>query len=134
MIAAGVRKFACGVGSAKSLRPRKGGGVHGTDGPYLETKEHIGRLWIFQCADMEEALAWARKGVGATRGQVEVREILFVPAPEWGCSDDPLIAMEVDSAVARSGSPPGSGMRRFCIISGCARFSSCLEIFVLFPK
>ena len=68
MIAAGVRKFACGLGAAKSLRPRKGGGVHGTDGPYLETKEHIGRLWIFQCAHMEEALAWARKGVEATRG------------------------------------------------------------------
>ena len=30
---------------------------------------------------MDEALAWARKGVGATRGQVEVREIFFQPAP-----------------------------------------------------
>lgn len=82
MIAAGVRKFACGLGAAKSLRPKKGGGVHVTDGPYLETKEHIGGLWILECADMEEALAWARKGVEATRGQVEVREIFFVPAPE----------------------------------------------------
>jgi len=30
---------------------------------------------------MNEAVAWARKGVAATRGQVEVREIFFVPSP-----------------------------------------------------
>ena len=82
MIAAGVRKFACGLGSAKSLRPQTGGGVLITDGPYLETKEHIGGIWILECADMDEAVAWARKGVVATRGQVEVREIFFQPAPE----------------------------------------------------
>ena len=82
MIAAGVRKFACGLGAAKSLRPKKDGGVHVTDGPYLETKEHIGGFWILECADMEEALAWARKGVAAMRGQVEIREIFFSPSPD----------------------------------------------------
>ena len=29
-----------------------------------------------------EAMAWARKGVAATRGQVEVREIFFSPSPD----------------------------------------------------
>src|SRR6201981_2523829 len=75
MIAAGVRKFACGLGSTKSLRAQSDGGVLITDGPYLETKEHIGGLWILECADMDEAVAWARKGIAATHGQVEVREI-----------------------------------------------------------
>jgi hypothetical protein len=82
MIAAGVRKFACGLGSAKSLRAQTDGGVLITDGPYLETKEHIGGFWILECADMDEAVAWARKGVAATRGQVEVREIFFNPATD----------------------------------------------------
>jgi hypothetical protein len=82
MIAAGVRKFACGLGSAKSLRTQTDGGVLITDGPYLETKEHIGGFWILECADMDEAVAWARKGVAATRGQVEVREIFFKPATD----------------------------------------------------
>jgi hypothetical protein len=82
MIAAGVRKFACGLGAAKSLRTQSDGGVLITDGPYLETKEHIGGFSILECADMDEALAWARKGAAATRGQVEVREIFFVPAPD----------------------------------------------------
>jgi hypothetical protein len=51
MIAAGVRKFACGLGSAKSLRGQSDGGVLITDGPYLETNEHIDGFWILECAD-----------------------------------------------------------------------------------
>jgi len=39
MIAAGVRQFAGGLGSAKSLRAQTDGGVLITDGPYLEAKE-----------------------------------------------------------------------------------------------
>ena len=82
MIAAGVRKFACGLGSAKSLRAQADGGVLITDGPYLETKEHIGGLYILECADLDEAVAWARKGVAATGGRLELREIVFVPSAD----------------------------------------------------
>ncbi|HKN25318.1 MAG TPA: YciI family protein, partial [Candidatus Acidoferrum sp.] len=65
-------------------RRQPDGKVLVTDGPYLETKEHIGGFWILECADMQEAVAWARKGVGATGGQVELREIFFVPSPAKG--------------------------------------------------
>jgi len=82
MIAAGVRKYACGLGAAKSMRTKADGEIVVTDGPYLEAKEHVGGFWILECADMDEVLAWARKGAKATRGQVEIREIFFVPAPE----------------------------------------------------
>src|SRR5438034_4518016 len=85
LIAAGVRKFACGispVGSAKTLRGQPDGRVLVTDGPYLETKEHIGGFWILECADMDEALAWARKGAISCKAVGEVRELLFFPAPE----------------------------------------------------
>ena len=44
-----------------------------TDGPYLETKEHIGGFWILEAADLDEALAWGRKAVVACRAPVEVR-------------------------------------------------------------
>jgi hypothetical protein len=44
-----------------------------TDGPYLETKEHVGGFWILEVADMDEALAWPRKAVVACRAPVEVR-------------------------------------------------------------
>jgi len=82
MIAAGVRKFAGGLGSAHTLRPQSNGELLLTDGPYLETKEHVGGLWILECADIDEVVAWARKGAKACRFPVEVREIFFMPAPE----------------------------------------------------
>src|SRR6202158_835598 len=85
MIAAGVRKFACGIspsGSAKTLPVQPDGKGLVTDGPYTETKEHMGGLWILECADIDEALAWAKKGAIACDVAGEVRELLFYPAPE----------------------------------------------------
>src|SRR5258708_14045203 len=63
MIAAGVRKFACGLGAARSLRRQTDGKVLVTDGPYLETKEHIGGFWIFECACVDEAAGRAPESV-----------------------------------------------------------------------
>ncbi len=85
LIAAGARKFACGLspaGNAKSLRVQPDGKVLVIDGPYTETKEHIGGFWILEAANMDEALAWARKGAVACRASGEVREILFKPDPK----------------------------------------------------
>jgi len=82
MAAAGARFFAGGLQSAphaKSLRKQPGGKVSVTDGPYLETKEHIGGFWILNAANMDEAVAWGRKAVVACRASVEVREFLAMP-------------------------------------------------------
>src|SRR5271170_3635056 len=79
MVAAGARLFAGGLsaaGSAKSLRAQPDGKVRITDGPYLETKEHIGGFWILEAAGMEKALEWGRKAVIACRAPVEVRAFL----------------------------------------------------------
>lgn len=76
MVAAGVRVFVGGllpVSSAKSLRAEPGGKVLISDGPYLETKEHIGGFWVVEAANLDEALAWGRKAVVACRAPVEVR-------------------------------------------------------------
>jgi hypothetical protein len=84
LIAAGARKFACGLspaGNAKSLRAQPDGKVLVTDGPYTETKEHIGGFWILEAANMDEALAWARKGAISCDAAGEVRELLFFPDP-----------------------------------------------------
>jgi len=85
MIAAGVRKFAGGLSpKATTLRAQANGEVLVTDGPYLEAKEHVGGLWILETANMDELLAWMRKGAKVCRGAVEVREIFFKPAPAEG--------------------------------------------------
>jgi len=85
LIAAGARKLACGLspaGKAKSLRVQSDGKVLIADGPYTETKEHMGGFWILEAADLDEALAWACKGAVACRASGEVREILFNPNPK----------------------------------------------------
>jgi hypothetical protein len=81
MDAAGARFFAGGLepaAKARSLRKQPGGEVVITDGPYLETKEHVGGFWILEAADMDEALAWGRKAVVACRVPVEVRAFLRI--------------------------------------------------------
>jgi len=87
MIAAGVRKFACGISparNAKTLRRQPDGKLLVTDGPYTETKEHMGGFWILEAANIDEALVWAKKGAIACDVPGEVRELLFYPAPEQG--------------------------------------------------
>jgi hypothetical protein len=79
MIAAGARIFAGGLSPAsraKSLRAQTGGKVLITDGPYLETKEHIGGFWVLEAATLNDALAWGRKAAVACRAPVEVRPFL----------------------------------------------------------
>src|SRR6202012_2122352 len=78
MEAAGARIFAGGLvdpSEARSLRAQADGKVLISDGPYLETKEHIGGFWILEAANLDEALAWGAKAVVACRAPVEVRAI-----------------------------------------------------------
>jgi len=85
MIAAGVRKFACGISpaaSAKTVRKQTDGSVLVTDGPFTETKEHMGGFWILEAANMDEALTWARRAAILCDAPGEVRELLFFPAPQ----------------------------------------------------
>jgi Uncharacterized protein conserved in bacteria len=76
MVAAGIRVFVGGLRparSAMSLRTEPGGNVIVTDGPYIESKEHVGGFWVLELASQEEALAWGRKAAIACRAPVEVR-------------------------------------------------------------
>jgi hypothetical protein len=51
-----------------------GGQVSMTDGPFAETKEHIGGFYIIEAADLDAALEWAGKAAGACGGfPIEVR-------------------------------------------------------------
>jgi hypothetical protein len=82
MVAAGVRIFVGGLSpasSARSLRARPDGKVLITDGPYLETNEHIGGFWVLEAASLDDALAWGRKAVVACRAPVEVRPFGIPP-------------------------------------------------------
>ena len=73
--ASGKWVFAGGLmpaATAKVVRV-KDGALDRTDGPYLESKEHIGGFWIIEAADEAEALGLAERGAVACGGDVEVR-------------------------------------------------------------
>ena len=75
MNASGIVVFVGGLGmadNAKSIRVKDGRPMV-SDGPYLETKEHIGGFWVLDVADEDEALAWAERATVACEGAVEVR-------------------------------------------------------------
>ena len=71
----GVWVFAGGLmptDTAFVARPNPDGVIR-TDGPFLETKEHLGGFWIINVPDDQTAFEWAAKGAVACRGAVEVR-------------------------------------------------------------
>lgn len=72
---AGIWVFAGGLEPAETATVVDGTGESPvvTDGPYLETKEHIGGFWIIDVPDLDAALRWAAEGSKACSGKVEVR-------------------------------------------------------------
>jgi hypothetical protein len=49
------------------------GGVMTTDGPFVESREHLGGFYILESADLDAALAWAAKVTEAINAPIEVR-------------------------------------------------------------
>ena len=64
-----------GPETATCLR-RRGGKVETMDGPFAETKEHLGGYYLIDCANLDEALKWAAQIPGAKYGTVEVRPVV----------------------------------------------------------
>jgi hypothetical protein len=71
----GVWVFAGGLQPPETATVVDGRGaeVLMVDGPYLETKEHLGGYWIIEVPDLDAALKYAAEGSKACAGKVEVR-------------------------------------------------------------
>lgn len=50
-----------------------------TDGPFADSKEHLGGFWVIEAADLDVALQWAKEGSQACQGKVEVRPFQVEP-------------------------------------------------------
>ena len=61
--------------TATTVRVRKDK-TQTTDGPFAETKEQLGGFYMFDCPNLDEAVAWAAKIPGAQYGSIEVRPIM----------------------------------------------------------
>jgi hypothetical protein len=63
------------VQTATTVRVRNGETLS-TDGPYAETKEHLGGFYIVDAKDLDQAIDIASRIPGAREGSVEIRPIL----------------------------------------------------------
>ena len=75
MRTAGAWVFSGGLhdaASATTLHPRDGD-VLMSDGPFAESKEHIGGLTIIRARDLDQAIEWGRRLALATTLAIEVR-------------------------------------------------------------
>ena len=91
-----VAAEALGASAGASCVSATEGGPVITDGPFAETKEHLGGFYLLDCADHAEALRWASACPGASHGSVEVRAVL-----ELGRAAEPDVRLP-SSSVTRS--------------------------------
>ena len=61
--------------TAKTVRIVEGGEPAVTDGPFAETKEQLGGFCLIECADLDEAIGWAKKVPLRPDSKVEVRQV-----------------------------------------------------------
>ena len=64
--------------TATTLRLREGKRMV-TDGPFAETKEQLGGVYVFECRHLDEALDIAAKIPTAKTGSIEIRPVFVVP-------------------------------------------------------
>lgn len=64
-----------GIATATSVRV-KGGKVETMDGPFAETKEHLGGYYLMEVPDLDTAIHYAAMIPAAAYGTVELRPIM----------------------------------------------------------
>src|SRR6185503_1475544 len=65
------------VATATSVRVREGKRIV-TDGPFAETREHLGGYFLVDANDLDDALAIASRIPAAKWGTVEIRPVLEI--------------------------------------------------------
>ena len=75
-----------GASSGERLEPSKDATVVRSndvlDGPYADTKEQFAGYFFVEAADLDEAVAWARRCPSSRFGSIEIRPV-HVPKGNW---------------------------------------------------
>jgi hypothetical protein len=64
--------------TATTIRVRNGKTIP-TDGPFADTKEQLGGIYVVDVKDLNEAIAWASKIPDARNGSIEIRPLMNIP-------------------------------------------------------
>jgi len=65
------------VSTATSVQVRNGKRLV-TDGPFAETREHLGGYYLVDARDLDEAMSIAERIPGARYGTIEIRPVLEI--------------------------------------------------------
>ncbi len=65
------------VSTATSVRIREGRRLV-TDGPFAETREHLGGYYLIEAKDLDEAIGIAARIPGARVGTIEIRPVMEI--------------------------------------------------------
>lgn len=79
--AAGERLESADTATTIRVRDAK---THVLDGPFADTKERFAGYFTVDVADLDEAIAWARRCPSAKYGAIEIRP--FTPVGHWPSS------------------------------------------------
>src|ERR1700722_16055699 len=105
----------------------RGGEALFTDGPFVESKEYLGGLWIIEAADLDVALKLAADGSKACNRRVEGRPLggpSSTPGPPTPCRTAPQPGLD---AMRRNRCPlvtTGQALGASCRARGRARYFS----------
>jgi len=69
--------------TARTLRVRDGE-ARFTDGPFIESKEHLGGFYLIDVESFEEAAKWAAQIPDARTGAIEIRPVMERDYSEFG--------------------------------------------------
>jgi hypothetical protein len=67
--------------TATTVRMKEGKAIT-LDGPFAETKEQLAGFYILECADLDEAIEWAKRmptGCKGGPGGIEIRPVAELP-------------------------------------------------------
>ena len=62
--------------TGRTVRFAEAGETTVTDGPFAETKEQLGGFYLLECADIDEAVEWAKKVPVVAASAIEVRPVM----------------------------------------------------------
>ena len=64
-----------GANAATTVRVTGSQGADILDGPYAETKEQLAGYFLIDVADLDEAIAWAKRCPSSKYGAIEIRPL-----------------------------------------------------------
>lgn len=78
-----LAKAGAGMSAGERLQPASaattirtdGGKTEVLDGPYADTKEQLAGYFLIDVADLDEAIAWARRCPSSRYGSIEIRPL-----------------------------------------------------------